>query len=64
MKNKELLELSLKHQKFYMMQVEFLYNAIDEISILGDSLSKKIAENIKERHQLDKLIFAKTLFNK
>ena len=45
------------------MSIEFLYNALDEISSMTrDPLAKRVAEMAKDRHQVDKMINARKLF--
>jgi hypothetical protein len=47
------------------LQVDHLYNALDEIEAMtNDPLAKAVIKNSKERHQLDKLIHTRTLFKK
>lgn len=49
--------------RFANMSIEFLYNALDEIvSMTNDPLTKMVANNAKERHQMDKLIHSRKLF--
>jgi len=49
--------------RFANMSIEFLYNALDEIvSMTSDPLAKKVAEMAKERHNVDKMIHARKLF--
>lgn len=58
-----LLDAGVWELRFANMSIEFLYNALDEIaSMTNDPLSKKVAEMAKERHQLDKIIHARTIF--
>ena len=59
-----MLESSLSELKFEKLQVALLYNALDEIKTISDDcLVKKVIDNTIERHNLDKLIHAKKLFN-
>ena len=61
---KLMLESSLSELKFEKLQVALLYNALDEIKTISDDcLVKKVIDNTIERHNLDKLIHAKKLFN-
>ena len=61
---KELFETSVSELKFKNMEIDFLYTALDEIaSMTNDNLTRMVAENMKQRHQLDKLIHTRTLFS-
>ena len=59
---KELFETASKELKFKNMCTEHLYNVLDEIRTVDDKLCGLIAENGINRHNLDKVIHAKTLF--
>jgi len=60
---KELFETSVSELKFTNMQIEFLYNALDEIrAMTSDPLSRESADLSIQRHLLDKLIHARQLF--
>lgn len=49
--------------QFANMQIEIIYNALDEIrSITKDPLTKKVAEMAIERMNIDKMIHARLLF--
>lgn len=62
--NEKLFSSSVKELRFANMQIEALYNTLDEIaSMTSDPLTKQVAELAKERHQLDKLIHSRNLFN-
>ena len=64
MKNKEMLESSIKELQFANLQVEALCNTLREIEAISeDNLVKKIIENTMERHNLDRLIHSKKFFN-
>jgi len=57
------LDAGVLELRFANMCNEFLYNALDEIIYMtSDPLTKKVAEMAKERHQTDKLIHARKLF--
>ena len=63
-KNKDLLESASKHHEFYLLQVGHLLSVLDEIEEIGEPLVAKVAQNAKERHELDKMIFAKKMFDR
>lgn len=49
--------------RFRLLQIEHLYNVLDEVETMtNDPLAKAVIKNAKERHQLDKLIHARKLF--
>lgn len=51
--------------KFRLLQIDHLYNALDEVETMtNDPLAKWVIKNAKERHQLDKLIHSRKLFTK
>lgn len=57
------LDAGVWELRFANMSIEFLYNALDEIvSMTSDPLAQRVAEMAKERHQVDKLIHARTIF--
>lgn len=57
------LDAGVWELRFSNMSIEFLYNALDEIvSMTSDPLTKKVAEMAMERHQVDKMIHARKLF--
>jgi heme oxygenase len=61
----EINDSAINELQFEKLQVDALYNAIDEIQTMTtDPLTKKVCEMAKERHQTDKLIHARNLFNK
>lgn len=62
--DKELLiDSAVGELRFANMQIEALYQALDEIStITTDPVTKKVAEMAKERHQTDKIIHTRSLF--
>lgn len=61
--HKSLLDTSVGELRFANLQIEALYNALDEIvSMTNDPLAKKVAEMAKERHNIDKMIHARKLF--
>jgi hypothetical protein len=61
---KELSDVGMTELKFKNLQVDFLYNLLDEIESVTDSeLIKSIIENGKNRYELDKIIHAKKIFN-
>ena len=56
---------AINELQFEKLQVDALYNVIDEIQTMTtDPLTKKVCEMAKDRHQTDKLIHARNLFNK
>lgn len=58
-----ILDAGVGELRFSNMSIEFLYNALDEIaSMTSDPLAKKVAEMAKERHNVDKMIHARKLF--
>lgn len=58
-----ILDAGVWELRFSNMSIEFLYNALDEIvSMTSDPLTKKVAEMAMERHQVDKMIHARKLF--
>lgn len=58
-----LFNTSVKELKFYRLCVDHLYNALDEIEkITNDNLVKCLIKNWKERHNLDKLCHARSIF--
>jgi hypothetical protein len=60
---KELFETSISELRFTNMQIEFLYNALDEIrAMTTDNLARESADLSIQRHFLDKLIHARQLF--
>lgn len=57
------LDAGVWELRFANMSIDFLYNALDEIvSMTSDPLTKKVAEMAMERHQVDKMIHARKLF--
>ena len=59
-----LLDAWVVELQFANMSIEFLYNSLDEIvAMTNDNLAKKVAEMAKERHQIEKLIHARKIFN-
>jgi len=60
----KLLDSWWKELQFEKIQVELLELALDEIVRHWDNLSVKIAKNTLQRHNLDKILHAKSLFNK
>lgn len=51
--------------RFELLQVELLKQALEEIILVGnDNLSNEIASLCLDRHELDKLIHARVIFNK
>lgn len=60
-----LFNTSVKELQFRLLQIDHLYNTLDEIEAMtNDNLAKGVVKNAKERHNLDKLIHARTLFDK
>lgn len=60
---KAVLDAGVWELRFANMSNEFLYNALDEIvEMTSDPLAQRVAEMAKERHQVDKLIHARTIF--
>lgn len=59
---KELFETAVSELKYEKMNVSFLYSLIEELEVLWDDLVKAVIENGKNRHELDKIIHAKLLF--
>ena len=58
-----ILDIGVWEFSFSNMCNEFLYSALDEIvSMTNDPLAKKVAQLSMERHQTDKLIHARKLF--
>ncbi len=59
-----LCEAGVWELRFELLQVEILKQALQEIKVIGkDNLSNKVAEIALERHELDKLIHARVIFN-
>lgn len=59
----DILDAGVGELRFSNMCIDFLYNAIDEIvSMTNDPLAKKVAEMAKERHNVDKMIHARKIF--
>ena len=60
---KQLFETTCKEHRFQLLQVEFLKNELEQIiSFTNDNLAKKAAEMAIERHNLDKIIHARKIF--
>lgn len=58
-----MIDSSIKELEFELLQINALYNTLDEISVMTtDPLTKKVAEIAKERYQTDKLIHARKIF--
>ena len=60
----ELFEASIGELRYEKMNVSYLLSVLDELYTIGDTLTQAVIENAKERHNLDKIIHAKILFNK
>jgi hypothetical protein len=61
----ELNEAGIGELHFRLLQINHLYNALEEIETMTtDNLAKEICINEKKRHDLDKLIHARTIFGK
>ena len=58
----ELYEVAVKEHQFGLLCVEHLKSVLNEIKVLDDKLYGLIAENGLNRHEIDKVIHAKTLF--
>lgn len=58
-----LLDAGVVELRFANLQIEALYNALDEIvSMTNDPLAKKLCDMAKERHQTDKMIHSRLIF--
>lgn len=58
----EEVDTTISELQFALLQIEYLLSVLNEIESISDTLQKKIIDNAKERHYLDKLIHAKLLF--
>lgn len=62
--NKELLKTAIKELQFEKLQVYALRNALEEIeTFTDDTLAISVIQNTLERHEIDKLIHTKLIFN-
>jgi len=61
-KTEDLLQSSLREQQFYRIQCEYLLSALYEIKTFSGELEKRVIDNLVERHELDKMIHAKLIF--
>ena len=62
---KELSDIGIGELKFERMNVEHLVSVLEEIkTFTKDELVKAVIEKELNRYNLDKIIHAKTLFNK
>jgi hypothetical protein len=60
---RKLYHTALCEFRAYLLFTEHLYNTIDEIeTVTSDPLVKEICKNVKERHNLDKLIHNRKIF--
>lgn len=60
---KELLEASISELRFEKLSVSHLLSVLNEVETMTtDKLAKKVIENGIERHNLDKLIHARGVF--
>ena len=58
-----ILDAGVWELRFSNIQIEILYNAIEEtIVMVNDPLAKKILQNYIERFNLDKLVHSRLLF--
>ena len=58
-----LLDSAISELTFANMSISYLYSVLDEIETMTtDSITKGVVKNAKERHQMDKLIHARSKF--
>lgn len=58
-----LIDTAVDELQFANLQIAALYASLDEIaSMTNDNLTRWVAEQAKERHQLDKLIHTRIMF--
>ena len=51
-----------KELQFANLQVAHLLSVLDELEAFGGTLEKAVIKNAKERHQIDRLIHARIIF--
>jgi hypothetical protein len=63
MKHKdEFIQSSIEELRFERMEVSYLLCVLNELKAITGELESKIIDNAIERHEIDKLIHAKTIF--
>lgn len=64
-KLRDLADSWLRELSFSLIQISLLKNALEEINTINKCpLIEKVIDNYLERHELDKIIHAKKIFNK
>ena len=62
---KDYLDSSIKELRFSLLQILHLKSTLEEIEVMTkDPLVIAVIKNSLERHQVDKLIHARNIFNK
>ena len=64
-KKQNILNASVNELRFALLQILHLKQTLQEIETLTtDTLTKAVVKNSLERHEMDKLIHTRGLFNK